>query len=240
MTKWKVTINGTGKLGNSPKMINEEFEVDESTNRNLSNASLKEQVLKGLLLTRLPGVEVDINKLRINRQEISNSILKNQTVKDIGKSAIAGAIGGAIANRTSKHKKKVNKKVNENDEEIITLFAHELTPFHNISFSNNVQEITNNLDEIYFGIKSYKWKYASDGVNKVTITENNRSLTKCLNKFEHGLKILENSTEDEKTKKEYNKKYKKLKFKKIFNKFYLAIGFVLVFLILILLLWITE
>lgn len=240
MTKWKVTIIGTGKLGNSPKMINEVFELDEKSVRDLSNSSTKEQVIKGLLLTRIPSVEVDVNKLNINREEIRNSILKNETVKEIGKSAIAGAIGGAIANRTSKSKKKRNEKVNEDDEEIIASFAHELTPFHNISFSNNVQEITNNLDEIYFGIKSYKWKYASDGENKVTVTENNRSLTKCLNKFEHGLKLLEKSTQDEKIKKEYNKKYKKLKFKKLFNKFYLVIGFVLVFLILILLLWITE
>jgi hypothetical protein len=240
MTKWKVTINGTGKLGNSPKMINEVFELDENTVRNLSNSSSKEQVIKGLLLTKLPGVEVDVSKLSINREEIRNSILKNETVKNIGKSAIAGAIGGAIAIKTSKRKKDQKVEVNEDEEKIIKSFAHELTQFHNISYSNNVEDITNKLDEIYYGTKGYKWKFASDGVNKVVVTENNRSLSKCVNKFEHGLKLLQKSTEEEELKKEYNKKYRKLKLKKILNKFGLVIGLVLLFFILILTIWITE
>lgn len=240
MTNWKVTIIGTGKLGNSPKVINEVFELDENSVRDLSNSNLREQVIKGLLLTRIPSIEVDVKKLSINREEINNSILKKETVKEIGKFAVVGAIGGAFANKLSKPNENLNRNINENNQKIIKLFAYELIPLHNISFSDNALEITTNLDKIYFGLKSYKWKYESEGINKETIIENNRSLTKCLNKFGYGLKLLKSSSEDDKIKKEYNKKYINLKFKKIFNKYYLAIGFTLVFLILILLLWITE
>ena len=161
----------------------------------------------------------------------SNSSLLNSNT--------ASAIGGFVAGRASK-KTKLKAKKNQDEEEIINSFAHELNHFHNISFNNNVEEITKKLDEIYFGIKAYKWKFASDGINKETVTENNRSLTKCLNKFEHGLKLLYSSTQDEELKKEYNKKYKKLNRKKISNKFGLVIGLVLLFFIVILTLWIME
>lgn len=240
MTKWKVTIRGTGKLGNSPKTINEVFELNENTVRDLNNSSTKEQTIKGLLLTRIPSVEFDLNKLGVQKEEIRHSILKNESLKNIGKSAIAGAISGAIASRSSKPIKSKKVELNQDDEEIINLFAHELTQFHNISYSNNLEDITNKLDEIYYGTKGYKWKYASDGPNKVTVTENNRSLSKCVNKFEQGLRLLQKSTEDEKLKKEYNKKFKKLKLKKILNKFGIVIGLVLLFFILIVFVWITE
>lgn len=240
MTKWKITIIGTGTLGNSPKMINEVFELDENTVRDLSNSSTKEQVIKGLLLTRLPGVEIDVNKLRINRQEISTSFLKNENVKNLGKSAITGVIGGAIASKASKRKKERKVEVNEDEEEIISSFAHELNQLHSIQFTDNIEDLTNKLDEIYYGTKGYKWKFASDGVNKITVTENNRSLSKCLNKFEHGLEILKKSTDNEELIKQYSKKFKKLKLKKVFNKFGLAIGLVILFFILILIIWILE
>lgn len=245
MTKWKVTIRGTGKLGNSPKSINEVFELDENTIRDLSNSSKKEAVIKGLILTRLPGVEVNVNKLGINSEEIRKSIL-NKTMKDIGKATIAGAVGGAIVNKISKPKKE-RKVKNDNEDEFIDSFADELTQYHNISFPNisftkegNIKDVTTKLDEIYFGIKAYKWKYASDGNNKTTIIENNRSLTKCLNKFEHGLQVLSSLTEDEDLKKGYKKKCKKIKSKKILNKFGLVIGLAFLFFVLVLIIWITE
>ena len=171
------------------------------------------------------------NKTREKKTSKSNGSFLNSNT--------ASVIGGFVAGRTSK-KSKPKTKSNDEEEEIINSFANELTHFHNISFTNNVEDLTNKLDEIYYGMKSYKWKFASDGINKLTITENNRSLTKCLNKFEHGLKLLYNTTEDEELKKEYNKKYKKLNRKKIFNKFGLVICLVLLFFIIILALWIME
>lgn len=235
MAKWKVTIKGIGKLGNSPKMINEVFEIDESANRDLSNSNKKEDIIKGLLFTRLPGVEFETNKLGINREEIRESIIKNETVRNIGKSVIAGAIGGALANKSSKRPKKSKAKVKDYKEEIIESFAHELNHLHNISFTEDLKDTELKLDEIYYGVKPYKWKFARDGLNKVTVTENNRSLTKCLSKYEHGLKILSNSSEDENIIKDYKTKFKKLKLKKILNKFGLVIGLVVLFFVLILL-----
>ncbi|WP_417200564.1 hypothetical protein [Bizionia sp.] len=231
MTKWKVTIIGTGKLGNSPKMINEIFELDENTIRDLSNPSTKEQVIKGLLLTRLAGVEIDVNKLGVNREEIRKPIIKNETLKNVGKSAIAGAIGGAIVNKTSKRKKERKVEVKEDDENI-TSFVHELSHLHNLSFANDVNDITNKLDEIYYGIKSYKWKSASGHKKESIINENNRCLTKCLNKYKQGLSILYKTSDDEEIKKQYNRKLKWLKLKKAFNKYGLFIGLFIVMLIL--------
>ncbi|MCG8763543.1 hypothetical protein G1K46_12535 [Tenacibaculum finnmarkense] len=241
MNKWKLTINGTGKLGNSSKMINEVFEIDENTLRNVSNSNSKEQVIKSLLLNRLPGIEFDVNKLGINKEEIRKPIIKKETLKDLGKSTIAGAIGGAILNKASNHKK--NRKVEyfkEDEEEIINSFAHELVGFHNISFNDNLVDTKNKLDEIYYGIKSYKWKYASEGINKTTISENNRSLSKCLSKFEHGFNILSNINEDENIKKDYGKKYKKLRLKKVIDKFGKAIGIIILLLLAFLILSILD
>lgn len=237
MGKWKVTIRGTGKLGNSPKMINEVFELDENAVQDLSNSRKKETVIKGLLAVRIPGVEFDINKLGINREEIRKPLLKNKTVKDLGKSAIAGAIGGALANKSINRN---STQTNEQSEERISSFANELNRFHNVNFMPNELIIKKKLDDIYFGTKPYKWKYPKEGINKNTIIDNNRSLSICLSNFERGLSILKNCSDNEELIKEFEKKYKKLRRKKILNKYGVYIGLFLIVLILTIIIIITS
>lgn len=238
MAKWKLTLRGTGMLGNSPKMINEVFELEEKTYHDLNKSnSSKENVIRGLLAVRCPGVEIDINKIAVQSAEIRNPIIKSETAKNIGKSAIAGAIGGALANKSKNRK---STQTNEPSEERISSFANELNRFHNVNFMPNELIIKPKLDDIYYGIKPYKWKYPKNGINKNTIIDNNRSLSICLSNFERGLSILKNCSDNEELIKEFEKKYKKLRRKKILNKYGVYIGLFLIVLILTIIIIITS
>lgn len=105
MKKWKLTVLGTGKMGNSPKHIDETFEIDEKTLMNLRNPKSKSSVLESLLTIRIPGIIIDTNKLQINTEEISKPLID----KKLGSAIVGGIIGAKIAGNK-------NKRENKNDE----------------------------------------------------------------------------------------------------------------------------
>lgn len=178
-----------------------------------------------------PNVEFDPKKITIN----TNTKKVKSGKQNDKKSMAASAIGGFVAGRVSKGQNKpTNKKAKEQ------LFVNELNPIINISFSRDINDITKKLDEIYFGIKSYKWKYSGNDENTELIKQNNRALTKCLNKYEQGLRLLFQTTNDEEIRKEYNSKFKKLNRKKGFDKFGIIALLIIGFLLIIFILWLRE
>lgn len=229
MNKHYLKINGWGyKNGNF--LIKKDIEIDSDTFQKLLKKDYN--LMSSIVKNHLPNVDFDIKKLS---PQVTSERITKDTKTNSSKSA--SMIGGFVAGKLSNVAK---SEKSANEDEIVLSFANELTHITRISFNNNVDDITKKLDEIYLSIKSYKWKLSNDDKNKSIITENNKSLSKCLNKFEHGLKLLYKSTGDDELKKEYNKMYKKLSRKKALDKFGLVIGLTFSFFIIIFILWIIK
>ncbi len=79
MYKWRLTLLGTGMLGNSPVTVNEVFEIDNKTYTQLQQSNqAKNDIIKGLLAVRCPGVLIEPDKLQKQYQEIR---VKKETPK---------------------------------------------------------------------------------------------------------------------------------------------------------------
>jgi len=215
MAKWKVRILGLGKIGNNVKNINEEFEVEESVINDLRNSSTKAQVIEGLLLTRLPGVVVDGNKLQLQTEEIHESIFKNKKVQDIGTSAVAGAVGGIIASKTNKKATKVNDV--EIDETLP--FGDNLKEITKYQWNGDLQDTINKLKNISIQTSGHNWVFnPSSNIQK----ENNRILSACLKQYKVGFKYYKKQVDF----KEIRRGKTKLFMKNLFGKYWPFLIFV--------------
>lgn len=226
-TIYIVQLSGYGyKNGNVS--INKTLEFENISEYQKFQGSNKLEEISRVISFHYPNVEFDPKKITINTNSRKKSKSKKTTKTA---TAVAGAF---VAGRLSKGK--TEKKENATE----TSFANELRYLQNISFGNDIEDITNKLDELYFGIKNYKWKYSNDDKNKKIVQQNNQALTKCLNKFKQGLIKLYKRTNDENIRKEYNTKFKKLNRKKGLDKFGLIILGVICFFIIMLFLWLKE
>lgn len=215
MKKWKVTIQGTGIMGNSPKHIDEVFEIDDQTVKNLQNPASKSSVIKGLLSVRIPGIIIDTNKLQVTIEEKSAPIIE----KNLKTAIVGGIIGAKISEKKKKKGKK--KKVAEDDDNTIP-FDDSLKEILTYKWDGDLLDTINKLEKISLLTSGYKWEFNPDEVGK----ENNRLLSQCLKQYNNGYKYYKKLIEFNKIKSGRNK----LLFKKIVYLYgiYILLGIALI------------
>ncbi len=194
MKKWKVTIIGTGIMGNSPKHIDEVFEIDDQTVKNLQNPASKSSVLKSLLSVRIPGIIIDTNKLQVTIEEKSTPIID----KNLKTAIVGGIIGAKIAD---KKKKKGKKRKKDEDEDNTIPFDDSLKEILTYKWNGNLLDTINKLEKISLLTNGYKWEFNPDEVGK----ENNRLLSQCLKQYNNGYKYYKKQIDFNKIKSGRNK-----------------------------------
>jgi|GEM_PF-6380564 hypothetical protein len=230
-----VKLNGYGyKNGNV--YIDKIIEIEDFNEYQKFLGAKKYSEISRVIKFHYPDIDFDPKKISVstNTKKIKSSNKKSNLV--------TGAIGGFVAGKLSNNKKASAKKADSNNEEIeiIESFAHELKGIHNLTFSNNIEDVTNKLDLIYNKLRFYKWKSTNEDKNKQVVTKNNQSLTKGLLSYTIGLEKLKELTEDKKVLKKYKSKGKRLLFKKIWNKYSLWVVFLTMMLVLLILAIIAE
>jgi hypothetical protein len=184
MKKWKLTVLGTGKMGNSPKHIDETFEIDEKTLMNLRNPKSKSSVLESLLTIRIPGIIIDTNKLQINTEEISKPLID----KKLGSAIVGGIIGAKIAGNKKKRK---NKNDENYDDEKSIPFDESLKEIITYQWNGDLSDTINKLKNISLLTTGYEWEFNTDEIGK----ENNRLLSQCLKQYNIGYKSYKKQIE---------------------------------------------
>lgn len=221
MKKWKLGVLGTGMMGNSPKHIDETFEIDEKTLIDLRNPKSKSNVLQSLLSVRIPGIIIDANKLQINIQEISKPLID----KELGSAIVGGVIGGKISGKKKKRKHK--KKESEKDEKTEP-FNELLKEILNYHWNGDLEDTIKKLKNIGLLTTDYHWEINPDDIGK----ENNRLLSQCLKQYNSGYKYYKKQIQF----KEIKSNKVKLTLRKIKDLY----GIPIIFGILMLILYITS
>ena len=224
MSKFNVTVRGIGQAGNSPRQINETFEVDDKVRADIMNSSKKAATLEAILLTKCPGVIVDGSKLGCNIEEINEPIVKKEKIKEIATAAAAGAIAGALvsekasqSNTETKIKgnvvnKPVEPKVQKNIPQVTSPYGVKTKMIQDFTWIDNVDDTIERLNFIGLETTGLKWtRRPKTNVEK----ENNRILSKVFKQYNVGYKHFLQIIEYE----DITKEYKKFKRRYIWSKY---------------------
>lgn len=228
MAKWKVRIKGIGKMGNDVRQLDKSIEIDEQTMKDLQNTSRRDAVLSGLLLVHYPGIEVDIKKIGLQYEEVKENLL-DKKVGTVGSSVVAGAVGGVVGGAIANKNKKQNTKAPDDTAPL----GENLKEITNYVWNGNIEDTKQKLRNITIQMTGHKWEVnPSSEIAK----ENNRILSRCVEQYKQGFKYYKVQTE----LNEFKRGLTRLRRKRFITKFWPYLLLVSIFLILLILLAISE
>lgn len=238
MEKFKVEITGYGQK-NGPKKIDISFDVNRNEVGNYQSNKRYDYISKAINF-HYPDYTFDPKNVSVKITEIKQEKSVNSNVS----SAVGGFILGKLTNSEHNIETKVRKPRKQNitvqKGSTLLSFSSNLFPLNRLEFPDDTDGITKSLDEIYFGIKNYKWNFSNDEDNKAINRDNNNALNFCLFNYKKGLKKLKKTSTDVELIKQYKSKLNKLILKKYINLYGFIVFVVILFIAIILYLWATE
>lgn len=231
MEKYKVTIKGWGQHQGTHK-IDISLEINRNEVGNYQGYERYEYITRTVKYN-YPEYDFDVKNLSVKVSEIKPE--KSRKTNNIN-FALGGFLLGKLSN-SNKETQTFEKK----ETKTVERYGYEVRKLSEIIFSENENEISDGLDQIYYKIKAYNWKFTSKSdPNNHTITENNKLLNSCLNNYKYGFNKLKKNTDNIELIKTYKSKLNSLIFKKYIGLYgLLALAFSILP-IMILILWLRK